>query len=92
MVPLLFGISLTGILTSLMPTYPTFIIGRILNAFVMIAIFECYFTYLLEFAGGRWGTVVGVGVEYIWVAGWLLLAGLAWWVRDWRRSVIKNLH
>ena len=40
--------AVTGIITSQMPNYSTFIIGRVLNAFLVIAIFEAFFTYMLE--------------------------------------------
>ena len=55
---LLVGTSLSGILTSLMPTFEWFIVGRVLNAFFVIGIFEVTFTYQLELVGGhRWKTV-----------------------------------
>ena len=54
----------------------------------VIAIFETYFTYMLEFVGGAYSTVIGIGVEFIWVAGWLLLGGLAYAFRDWRQLVL----
>ena len=63
LIPLLVGVSASGIITSQMPTYETFILGRLLNAFVVIGIFETYFTYMLEFVGGKWNTIVGGGVK-----------------------------
>ena len=90
LVPLLVGMSVSGIITSQMPTFETFIFGRLLNAFGVIGIFECYFTYMLEFVGGRWNTIIGGGVEYIWVCGWLSLAGLAYVLRDWRELMLYS--
>ena len=48
LVPILLLMSLSGILTALMPNYVTFIVARVFNAFIVIAIFETYFTYMLE--------------------------------------------
>ena len=90
LIPLLMGMSLSGIMTSQMPTYETFIVGRVLNAFVVIGIFECYFTYVLEFVGGKWNTIIGGGLEYVWVCGWLLLAALAYIFRDWRELMLYS--
>ena len=84
LVPIMLGVSLTGIITSVMPNFETFVIGRVLNACLAIAVFETYFTYMLEFVGGKWTTIVGIGAQYIWVLGWLTLAGLAYLFRDWR--------
>ena len=88
MVPLLVGMAVTGVLTSQMPSYLTFVICRVLNAFLVIAIFESFFTYMLEFVGGTWNTVVGLGSMFVWVAGWLSLALLAFLLRDWRQLVL----
>jgi len=88
LIPILLAMSATGILTALMPNYVTFIIARVFNAFIVIAIFETYFTYMLEFVGGKYNTIIGMGVEFVWVAGWLLLGGLAYAIRDWRTLVL----
>ena len=88
LVPLLLGMAVTGIVTSQMPSYVTFIIGRVLNAFLVIAIFESFFTYMLEFVGGRWSTVIGLGSMFVWVTGWLSLSGLAYLFRDWRQLML----
>ena len=90
MVPLLVGMAITGVLTSQMPNYVSFIICRVLNAFLVIAIFESFFTYMLEFVGGKWNTVVGLGSMFVWVAGWLSLALLAFLLRDWRELVLYS--
>jgi len=49
-----------------------------------LGILECGFTWILECCGGKWTTIVGIGVEFFWVAGWLILALLAYLIRDWR--------
>ena len=90
LIPLLLGMSVSGIVTSQMPTYESFIFGRLFNAFGVIGIFECYFTYMLEFVGGKWNTIIGGGVEYIWVFGWLSLGGLAYVLRDWRDLMLYS--
>ena len=64
-----------------MPTFETFIIARVVNAFVVIALFETYFTYLLEFVGGKYKAIIGIGVEFIWVTGLLTLALLGMFIR-----------
>ena len=88
LIPILLAMSVSGIVTSQMSTYLTFIIARVFNAFIVIAIFETYFTYMLEFVGGKYNTIIGIGVEFMWVAGWLLLGGLAFAIRDWRHLVL----
>ena len=90
LVPLLTGMAVSGIVTSQMPNYVTFIIGRIFNAFLVIAIFETFFTYMLEFVGGAWSTVIGLGSMFVWVLGWLSLAGLAYFLRDWRDLMLYS--
>ena len=47
-------------------------------------ILECIFAWMLEMSGGKWKTIVGMGVEYFWVAGWLILAMLGYFIREWR--------
>ena len=54
MVPMLVVLGASGILASQMPTYETFLLARVINGSVVTAIFETYFTYVLEFVGGRW--------------------------------------
>ena len=88
LVPILLAMSVSGIITSLMPNYQTFMVARVFNAFIVIAIFETFFTYLLEFVGGKYNTIIGIGCEFIWVAGWLLLGALAFFIRDWRHLVL----
>ena len=63
LIPILLAMSATGILTAVMPSYASFIAARVLNAFIVIAIYETAFTYLLELVGGPYSTVVGVGAE-----------------------------
>ena len=88
LIPILLAMSVSGIITSLMPNYQTFMVARVFNAFIVIAIFETFFTYLLEFVGGKYNTIIGIGCEFIWVAGWLLLGALAFLIRDWRHLVL----
>jgi len=88
LIPLLVCMSISGIITSYMPSFEWFIAGRMLNAFFVIGIFETTFTFLLEFVGGnKWSTIVGMGFEYFWVLGWLTLAVWAYLIRDWRNLV-----
>ena len=43
---------------------------------------------MLQFVGGEYSTIIGVGLEFVWVAGWLVLAGLAYTLRSWRHLVL----
>ncbi len=45
-------------------------------------------TYLLEMSGGKWTSIVGMGVEFYWVGAWLTLGALAYVVTDWRHLVL----
>ena len=31
--------------------------------------------------GGKWSTILGMGMEFFWVAGWLTLAVIAYFIR-----------
>ena len=44
---------------------------------------------LMLIAGGKWSSVMGLGVEFTWVLGLLVLSGLAWLLRDWRLLVLS---
>ena len=87
---LLLGISVTGCLTSIMPSFPWFIFGRFLNAFVAIGIFETQFTFAVELVAGKWTTIVDIGISYFWVVGWLTLVLLAYMLRDWRDLMLYS--
>ena len=43
---------------------------------------------MVQFVGGEYSTIIGVGLELVWVAGWLLLAALAYILRSWRHLVL----
>lgn len=83
-VPLLLAMSVIGLVSALMPTFTSFVILRSVCALLYIGILECILTWLLETVGGRWTAIVGVGVEFFWVVGWLILALLAYLIRTWR--------
>ena len=51
---------------------------------LITGILECIFTWVLEICGGKWTTFVGMGIEFFWVAGWLMLALMAYLIRDCR--------
>ena len=87
---LLMGISVTGCITSIMPTFQWFIFGRFLNAFVAIGIFETQFTFAVELVGGKWTTIIGIGIGYFWVVGWLSLGAMAFIFRDWRDLMLYS--
>ena len=55
--------------SSQMPNYISFVIVRFLNAFAVISLFGTSFTYMLEFSGGKYKTLVGIGIEFTWVSG-----------------------
>jgi hypothetical protein len=39
--------------------------------------------------GRKWSTIVGMGLDYFWVAGWLSLALLAYFIRYYHWGIIK---
>jgi OCT family organic cation transporter-like MFS transporter 4/5 len=47
-------------------------------------------TYLLEIVGGKWLTIFGLGIEFFWVASWLLLGAAAYFLRDWRDLMLAT--
>jgi OCT family organic cation transporter-like MFS transporter 4/5 len=47
-------------------------------------------SYLLEMSGGKWTTIVGVGIEFYWVTAWISLGALAFVLTDWRNLVLAT--
>ena len=50
-----------------------------------VGVFQCCFVLAVEVVGPRWRVFCGVVIEFFFVGGELLLALLAWWLRDWRK-------
>eukprot|EP00095_Tigriopus_kingsejongensis_P003586 maker-scaffold140_size315649-snap-gene-2.28 protein:Tk03586 transcript:maker-scaffold140_size315649-snap-gene-2.28-mRNA-1 annotation:"organic cation transporter protein" len=74
----------SGVLCSLITSYTGFLILRFTSAFCTSGAYEAMFSYLLEIAGGKWSSVMSQGFFIFWPIGWIALAPIAYYVKDWR--------
>ena len=84
MVPITFFMALFGAVSSFMPNVESFITVRFLQGMTNIGIFAVAFVWCMEVVGGKWQTIIGIGLEGPWVVGWFLLALIAHLAPDWR--------
>lgn len=56
--------------------------------FSPLGILEIAFAYLLEMVGGDYKTLVGIGANGFWVTGWMILALLAYFIKNWRHLLL----
>ncbi|TRY71167.1 hypothetical protein TCAL_02376 [Tigriopus californicus] len=79
------GFSVAGVLSSFSTSYGIFLLCRFFVAAGSSGILIIIMAYLLEMVGGKWTTILGMGVQFFWVLGWLILGVLAYFIRDWRQ-------
>ncbi|XP_076033896.1 organic cation transporter protein-like isoform X2 [Oratosquilla oratoria] len=79
-----FGMAVTGIGTALVPNLISFHVMRFFNAMSTSAVFQTAFVLGLEMVGPSKRVMCGVIGEYFFALGEVVLALLAWVIRDWR--------
>jgi len=76
--------SVAGIAAAYSPDLVCFCVLMFITAMGQVGVFQCCFVLAVELVGPSWRVFCGVMIELFFVAGELLLALAAWWLRDWR--------
>jgi len=72
-----------GVITSFAPWYPLFVICWWITGTMAIACYTAAFVWTMEIAAGKWKIWLGMSMNYSWPVCRLIIAGLAWGLRDW---------
>eukprot|EP00096_Caligus_rogercresseyi_P015871 TRINITY_DN8354_c0_g1_i1.p1 TRINITY_DN8354_c0_g1~~TRINITY_DN8354_c0_g1_i1.p1 ORF type:complete len:549 (-),score=48.76 TRINITY_DN8354_c0_g1_i1:34-1680(-) len=84
LVPMTIGMASVGVIMVFSNSIEVFLFLRFMHGFSTIGVFAVCFVWCLELVGGKWTTLVGMGLEFPWVVGWLLLGLFAHLKGDWR--------
>lgn len=76
--------SVFGIVASFIPWYWAFILSRILMAIFNGGTIVTSFVMCMEVVGGKWRTIVPILYQIPFGFGNSIMAGLAYFIRDWR--------
>ncbi|XP_058876540.1 solute carrier family 22 member 6-like [Acipenser ruthenus] len=76
--------AVAGTCAAFSPSFPWFCFFRFLTGMALSGIILNSFSLIVEWIPTRVRTVVGTGTGYCYTLGQLILAGLAYWIRDWR--------
>jgi len=71
------------ICTAFSQNYIMFVVMRFLVAFSSNPIFTTWFILSSEVVGPSWRVFAGMGVEYFWVIGYLMITACAYFIEDW---------
>ena len=77
------GILVFGSSVAASPSMLVFTLLRFCTAVCSIACYTCGYVYCLELVDGRWATLVGIGLQFPWAAGYSSLPLLAWLLPTW---------
>jgi len=72
-----------GVITSFVPWYPLFVFTWWVTGTMAIACYTAAFVWTMEIASGKWKIYLGMSMNYSWPICRLIIAGLAWGLRDW---------
>jgi len=72
-----------GVITSFVPWYPLFVLTWWITGTMAIACYTAAFVWTMEVAAGKWKIYLGMSMNYSWPVCRLIIAGLAFWLRDW---------
>jgi len=72
-----------GIITSFVPWYPVFVVTWWITGTMAIACYTAAFVWTMEVAAGKWKIYLGMSMNYSWPVCRLIIAGLAYGLRDW---------
>ncbi|PIK55575.1 putative organic cation transporter protein-like [Apostichopus japonicus] len=77
-------VGISSIVNSLVPTYWAYVICRFFVATGNMGTFEIAFVIATELVGPKYRVIVGMGTMMYFALGYLLLAGMALLIRNWR--------
>jgi len=72
-----------GVVTSFAPWFPLFVLTWWITGTMAIACYTAAFVWTMEMAAGKWKIYIGMSINYSWPISRLIIAGLAWRLRDW---------
>merc|ERR1719357_2057500 len=72
-----------GVITSFVPWFPLFVFTWWVTGTMAIACYTAAFVWTMEMAAGKWKIYIGMSMNYSWPICRLIIAGLAWTLRDW---------
>lgn len=72
-----------GVITSFVPWFPVFVFTWWVTGTMAIACYTAAFVWTMELATGKWKVILGMSMNYSWPFCRLIIAGLAWTLRDW---------
>ncbi|XP_023345766.1 solute carrier family 22 member 7 [Eurytemora carolleeae] len=72
-----------GVITSFIPWYPVFVFTWWVTGTMAIACYTAAFVWTMELATGKWKIILGMSMNYSWPFCRLIIAGLAYVLRDW---------
>jgi len=83
----IWGASITmcvfGVITSFIPWFPVFVFTWWVTGTMAIACYTAAFVWVMELATGKWKIILGMSMNFSWPVCRLIIAGLAWGLRDW---------
>ena len=78
-----FSVLFFGVVIAFSPSMIVFTILRACVAASTTALFTCGFVYCMELVGGKWSTLVSMGLEYSWALGYITVPLIAWAAPRW---------
>jgi len=72
-----------GLITSFIPWYEVFVFTWWVTGTMAIACYTAAFVWVMELATGKWKIYLGMSMNYSWPFCRLVIAGLAYGLRDW---------
>lgn len=73
-----------GTILPFMPNIEGFLVLRFIHGFTKMGVFTIIFIWSVEQVGDDYKTYIGIGLEFPWVAAWLMLALLGYLIPDWQ--------
>lgn len=73
-----------GVLCAIAPNFLAFTAFRFFVALGVAGGITTAFVLLIEVVGPEQRTYLGIGIQLGWATGYLILSGLAWFIRNWR--------
>ncbi|XP_044757941.1 solute carrier family 22 member 13-like isoform X2 [Coccinella septempunctata] len=77
--------SLIGCSIAFVPYFELYCILRLLLGFISVSVVFSGFVLSIELVGGHWRTVAGICYLFPVSLSYMIISGLAWFLRDWRQ-------